>query len=809
MALEQALMREDRLVVLVAQREAECEDPAQKDLYQVGTLAEVMQMLKLPDGTVKVLVEGSCRVDINQFREDEQMFSVQVDELRETVRDDLATKTLIRLSVEKFEQYVKSTKKINPESLLAVSGIGQPGRLADIIATYLGLDIAERQRCLEISESTERLEYIGQLLSRELELADLEQKIHDKVRFNLEKTQREYFLREKMKIIQDELNQDGEATGEIAEYKQKIRKAKIKGVPLEKANKELQRLEKMMPQSAEAAVIRTYLDTLVSLPWSKRSKEIIDLNLAQKILDEDHYGLEKVKERILEYLAVRKLSRQPQGTILCLVGPPGVGKTSLAKSIAKAMNRKFARISLGGVNDEAEIRGHRRTYIGAMPGRIIQAIKQSGTRNPVILLDEIEKMTRSYMGDPTAAMLEVLDPDQNENFTDHYLDAPFSLREIVFIGTANALDYVPRPLLDRLEVIQVSGYTEEEKVAIAELHIIPKTLEKHGLTNKQLKVQSDAVFKIIQEYTREAGVRNLERAVATICRKVATQIVSGRAKNVVVVPNIVTKFLGPPKILRDKESKEAEIGIVTGLAWTETGGETLIVEVNTMPGKGNLQLTGQLGDIMKESAHAAFSYIKSHAQSLGVDPSFQEKMDIHVHIPEGAIPKDGPSAGVALCTALISAISKKPVSAGIAMTGEITLRGRILPIGGLKEKLLAALRSGIKKVVFPEGNAKDLEEIPAYVKDKLNLIPASHLDEIFSVAFKTKPSASVKAEKNGHSKNGLGKNGVVKGVSKPKPLSKKAKPLTVGKTKSNSKTATKKIAPKSKPLSKSKSRRSR
>lgn len=808
-ALEQALMREDRLVVLVAQREAECEDPAQKDLYQVGTLAEVMQMLKLPDGTVKVLVEGSCRVDINQFREDEQMFSVQVDELRETVRDDLATKTLIRLSVEKFEQYVKSTKKINPESLLAVSGIGQPGRLADIIATYLGLDIAERQKCLEISESTERLEYIGQLLSRELELADLEQKIHDKVRFNLEKTQREYFLREKMKIIQDELNQDGEATGEIAEYKLKIRKAKIKGVPLEKANKELQRLEKMMPQSAEAAVIRTYLDTLVSLPWSKRSKEIIDLNLAQKILDEDHYGLEKVKERILEYLAVRKLSRQPQGTILCLVGPPGVGKTSLAKSIAKAMNRKFARISLGGVNDEAEIRGHRRTYIGAMPGRIIQAIKQSGTRNPVILLDEIEKMTRSYMGDPTAAMLEVLDPDQNENFTDHYLDAPFSLREIVFIGTANALDYVPRPLLDRLEVIQVSGYTEEEKVAIAELHIIPKTLEKHGLTNKQLKVQSDAVFKIIQEYTREAGVRNLERAVATICRKVATQIVSGRAKNVVVVPNIVTKFLGPPKILRDKESKEAEIGIVTGLAWTETGGETLIVEVNTMPGKGNLQLTGQLGDIMKESAHAAFSYIKSHAQSLGVDPSFQEKMDIHVHIPEGAIPKDGPSAGVALCTALISAISKKPVSAGIAMTGEITLRGRILPIGGLKEKLLAALRSGIKKVVFPEGNAKDLEEIPAYVKDKLNLIPASHLDEIFSVAFKTKPLASVKAEKNGHSKNGMGKNGVTKGASKPKPLIKKTKPLSVGKTKSRAKTATKKIAPKSKPLNKSKLRRSR
>ncbi len=810
-ALENALMREDRLVVLVAQKDAECEDPAYDDMYKIGTLAEVMQMLKLPDGTVKVLVEGSCRVEISDFRDEEQMFSVQVEERPETLRDDLATKTLIRLSVEKFEQYVKSTKKINPESLLAVSGIGQPGRLADIIATYLGLEIGERQRCLEISESTERLEYIGQLLSRELELAELEQKIHDKVRFNLEKTQREYFLREKMKIIQDELNQDGEATGEIAEYRQKIIKCKIKGVALEKATKELQRLEKMMPQSAEAAVIRTYLDTLVSLPWAKRSKEIIDLKVAQKTLDEDHYGLEKVKERILEYLAVRKLSKQPQGTILCLVGPPGVGKTSLAKSIAKAMNRKFARISLGGVSDEAEIRGHRRTYIGAMPGRIIQAIKQSGTKNPVILLDEIEKMTRSYMGDPTAAMLEVLDPDQNESFADHYLDAPFSLREIVFIGTANALDYVPRPLLDRLEIIQVSGYTEEEKVSITNLHIIPKTLEKHGLTSKQLKIQSDAVSKIIQEYTREAGVRNLERALATICRKVATQIVAGREKSVVVAPNMVTKYLGAPKIVREKDSDIADIGIVNGLAWTETGGETLIVEVNTMPGKGNLQLTGQLGDIMKESAHAAFSYIKSHAANLGVDPSFQEKMDVHIHIPEGAIPKDGPSAGTALCIALISAISKRPVSAGIAMTGEITLRGRVLPIGGLKEKLLAALRAGIKTVIFPAGNSKDLDEIPKYVKDKLNLIAAAHMDEIFGIALASmgKISKNSKNSKNSNGNNGHhGKNGKIE-VSKKKAQVKTPVKVAVkasAKTKSMPKVKTQ---TKSKPSPKSKSRRSK
>lgn len=737
-ALEQALLRDDRLVVLVAQKDPECEEPTQDEIYQIGTLAEVMQMLKLPDGTVKVLVEGSSRVSLEQVFDESAHFTANVKEQEETVRDDQSTKTLIRLSVEKFEQYVKSTKKINPESLLAVSGIGQPGRLADIIATYLGLDVAERQKCLEIVDSTERLEYVGLLLSRELELADLEQQIHDRVRFNLEKTQREYYLREKMRIIQDELNADGEQTGEIAEYKQKIVKAKMTGVPLEKAQKELGRLEKMMPQSAEAGVIRTYLDTLVSLPWAKRSRDSLDLDEAEAILAEDHYGLEKVKERILEYLAVRKLSKQPQGTILCLVGPPGVGKTSLVKSIAKSMNRKFARISLGGVNDEAEIRGHRRTYIGAMPGRIIQAIKQSGTKNPVILLDEIEKMTRSYMGDPTAAMLEVLDPDQNDSFTDHYLDAPFSLSEVVFVATANALDYVPRPLYDRLEVIRISGYTEEEKLSIAEQHIIPKTLEKHGLNKKNLKLQPEAVRKVIQEYTREAGVRQLERNIATICRKVAAQVVKSPSSVIKLAPDLVTKYLGPARIVRENDVRGPQIGIVTGLAWTETGGETLSVEVNTMPGKGKLQLTGQLGDVMKESAHAAFSYIRMHAKELGIDPDFGDKLDIHVHIPEGAIPKDGPSAGVALAVALISAVSKRPVQANLAMTGEITLRGRVLAIGGLKEKVLAAVRAGVKTVFLPKTNEKDLAEIPEYVKKQLQLIPVAHLDEVFSVAFKEK-----------------------------------------------------------------------
>ncbi len=745
-ALEQALLRDDRLVVLVAQKDPECEEPNQDEIYQIGTLAEVMQMLKLPDGTVKVLVEGSSRVSLDKVFDESAHFTANVSEQEETVRDDQGTKTLIRVSVEKFEQYVKSTKKINPESLLAVSGIGQPGRLADIIATYLGLDVAERQKCLEIFDSTERLEYVSLLLSRELELADLEQQIHDRVRFNLEKTQREYYLREKMRIIQDELNADGEQTGEIAEYKQKIAKAKMSGVPLEKAEKELSRLEKMMPQSAEAGVIRTYLDVLVSLPWSKRSREVIDLDEAEAVLTEDHYGLDKVKERILEYLAVRKLSKHPQGTILCLVGPPGVGKTSLVKSIAKAMNRKFARISLGGVNDEAEIRGHRRTYIGAMPGRIIQAVKQSGTKNPVILLDEIEKMTRSYMGDPTAAMLEVLDPDQNDSFTDHYLDAPFSLREVVFVATANALDYIPRPLYDRLEIIPISGYTEEEKLSIADQHIIPKLLEKHGLSLRVLKMPSAAVRKVIQEYTREAGVRQLERNLATICRKVAAQIVKDPKSVIKLAPNLVNKYLGPAKIVRENETRGPQIGIVTGLAWTETGGETLSVEVNTMPGKGKLQLTGQLGDVMKESAQAAFSYIRMHAEELGIDPDFGEKLDIHVHIPEGAIPKDGPSAGVALAVALISAVTKRPVRANLAMTGEITLRGRILAIGGLKEKVLAAVRAGVKTVLLPKSNEKDLQEIPEYVKKQLQLLPVAHLDEVFAVAFKekTKPTTGTK-----------------------------------------------------------------
>lgn len=737
-ALEQALMRDDRLVVLVAQKEPETEDPKVDDLYQVGTLAEVMQMLKLPDGTVKVLVEGSMRVMLDVIEDAPEHFTAKVGERTEILVDDETTRTLIKISVEKFEQYVKSTKKINPESLLAVSGIGQPGRLADIIATYLGLSLAERQKCLEVNDATERLEYIGQLLSRELELADLEQQIHDRVRFNLEKTQREYYLREKLRIIQDELNQDGGELGEINEYKQKIKKSKMVGVALERANKELGRLEKMMPQSAEAGVIRTYLDTLVALPWAKRSREVIDLHKAEEILTEDHYGLEKVKERILEYLAVRKLAKEPTGTILCLVGPPGVGKTSLVKSIARAMNRQFARISLGGVSDEAEIRGHRRTYIGAMPGRIIQAVKQAGTKNPVILLDEIEKMTRSYQGDPMAAMLEVLDPDQNDSFTDHYLDAPFSLSEVVFVATANSLEQVPRPLFDRLEIISISGYTEEEKVAIAENHILPKILYRHGLSEKQLKIPAATLRKIIQEYTREAGVRSLERNLANVCRKVASQVVKEEVESVRLQPNLVPKFLGPPKIVRENEVKGPQVGIVMGLAWTETGGETLSIEVNTMPGKGKLQLTGQLGDVMKESAEAAFSYIRSHAELLGIPANFHETLDIHIHIPEGATPKDGPSAGVAMCCALVSAISKRPARGSLAMTGEITLRGRVLPIGGLKEKVLAALRAGIKTVILPRSNEKDLADIPDYVKDKVELVPVAHLDEVFALIFKDK-----------------------------------------------------------------------
>lgn len=761
-AMEQALLRDDRLVVLAAQKDPECEDPDNDDVYQTGTLAEVMQMLKLPDGTVKVLVEGSCRVVINEMEDGDTCFTAQVTEQKEVVTENEQSKTLVRVTIEKFKQFVESTKKINPESLHAVSGMGQPGRLADIIATYLGLEVSERQRCLEILDSTERLEFVGTLLSRELELAYLEQQIHDRVRFNLEKTQREYYLREKMRIIQDELNSESEQIGEIAEYRQKIAKCGISGMALERAQKELQRLEKMMPQTAEASVIRTYLDTLVTLPWDKRSKDIIDIEHAEEILNEDHYGLEKVKERILEYLAVRKLTKEPQGTILCLLGPPGVGKTSLVKSIARSMNREFARISLGGVSDEAEIRGHRRTYIGAMPGRIIQALKHAGTSNPVVLLDEIEKMTRSYQGDPTAAMLEVLDPDQNEHFTDHYVDAPFSLREVFFVATANSLGGVPRPLYDRFEVIQISGYTEEEKVAIAEQHIIPKTLSKHGLANKHLKFNAVVLRKIIQEYTREAGVRNLERSIATVCRKVAVQVVKRKSTVVKMTPQLVTKYLGPAKVTRDSENHGPQVGIVTGLAWTETGGETLSVEVNVMPGKGKLALTGQLGDVMKESAQAAFTYIRSHAEQLEIDLGFGDNLDVHVHIPEGAIPKDGPSAGVALALALYSAVSRRPVKPSIAMTGEITLRGRVLAIGGLKEKVLAAVRAGIKTVLFPRANEKDLQDIPDYVTGRVNLVPVSHLDEVFALAFKVqnKNSKSPKTstrERSGNQKSALGR----------------------------------------------------
>ncbi len=735
-ALEQALLADDRLVVLSAQKEIDCDDPKQEDIYKIGTLAEVMQMLRLPDGTVKVLIEGVSRVIVETFKEEDKLIRSSIVKLDEVEQDDLITKSLIKIALEKFEQYVNTTKRINPESLLAVAGIGKPGKLADILATYLNLSVKERQACLEFTNTYERLEYISQLLSRELEVALIEQEIHDKVRFNLEKTQREYFLREKMKIIQEELISEDFSGDEITDYKNKVAKAKMSSVANEKALKEIVRLEKMMPQSSEASVIRSYLDTLIALPWDKKSKEIIDLKRAQKILDRDHYGLEKVKERIIEYLAVRKLSNEPLGTILCLVGPPGVGKTSLVKSIASSLNREFARISLGGVNDEAEIRGHRRTYIGAMPGRIIQALKQTQTKNPVILLDEIEKMTRHILGDPTAAMLEVLDPDQNENFTDNYVDAPFSLKEVIFVATANALDYVPRPLYDRLEVIPISGYTSEEKLNIAKLHIVPKTLFKHGLTAKQFKIPDESIKKIIQDYTREAGVRSLERYVAKLCRKVATHIVKSDYKSITITPSIITKYLGPAKILSDNDIQGSHIGIVTGLAWTQTGGETLQIEVNIMPGKGGLQLTGQLGDIMKESAQAAFTYIRSHSNDFGIEPNFQEKIDVHIHIPEGAIPKDGPSAGVALCVALMSAVTKTKIVPQIAMTGEITLRGRVLPIGGLKEKLLAALRAKIKTVIFPKANTGDLAEIPDYVKSKLNLIPVSSLDEVFDLTFK-------------------------------------------------------------------------
>ncbi|MBO8170540.1 MAG: endopeptidase La [Bacillaceae bacterium] len=732
-ALEQAMV-EDNLILLATQEEVQVEDPSEADIFKVGTVAKVKQMLKLPNGTIRVLVEGLKRARIDSFIDHQPYFRVQITYLEEALEITPEIEALMRSVLDHFEQYIRLSKKVTPETLTAVSDIDDPGRLADVIASHLSLRIKDKQLILETIDVKERLDKLLNILNNEREVLELERKISQRVKKQMEKTQKEYYLREQMKAIQKELGEKEGRAGEIEELRNQIRDLAAPDNVKEKAEKELDRLEKMPPTSAEGSVIRTYIEWILSLPWTEKTEDDLDIAHVEKVLDEDHYGLEKAKERVVEYLAVQKMVDKLKGPILCFVGPPGVGKTSLARSIARAMGREFVRISLGGVRDEAEIRGHRRTYVGAMPGRIIQGMKTAGTVNPVFLLDEIDKMAMDFRGDPASALLEVLDPNQNDTFSDHYIEEPYDLSNVMFITTANALHNIPRPLLDRMEVLYISGYTEVEKLKIAQGYLIPDQMKEHGLSREQLQINEEALLKIIREYTREAGVRNLNRLIGTVCRKAVKMIVSGEKKKVVVTPNTLEKMLGKPRFRYGTAEKEDQIGAVTGLAWTESGGDTLSIEVSILPGKGKLTLTGKLGDVMKESAQAAFSYIRSRADQLGIDPEFNEKNDIHIHVPEGAIPKDGPSAGITMATALVSALANIPVSREIGMTGEITLRGRVLPIGGLKEKALAAHRAGIKKVIIPKENEKDIEDVPETVREDLKFIMVEHMDEVLDHA---------------------------------------------------------------------------
>lgn len=732
-ALERAMV-DDNKILLATQEEVQIEEPDAEQIYSIGTVARVKQMLKLPNGTIRVLVEGLQRAKIEEFKSKDEYFIVSISYLEEEVTDENELEALMRAVLAHFEQYIKLSKKVSPETLTSVTDIEEPGRLADVIASHLPIKIDDKQEILETTNIKERLELLLGILNNEREVLELERKINQRVKKQMEKTQKEYYLREQMKAIQKELGDKEGRAGEVEELRSQLDKSDVPDNIRTKIEKELERLEKMPSTSAEGSVIRTYIDTLLALPWTKKTTDNLDIKHAEDVLNEDHYGLEKPKERVLEYLAVQKLVNKMRGPILCLVGPPGVGKTSLARSIARALEREFVRISLGGVRDEAEIRGHRRTYVGAMPGRIIQGMKQAGTINPVFLLDEIDKLASDFRGDPSSALLEVLDPNQNDKFSDHYVEETYDLTNVMFITTANSLHTIPRPLLDRMETIRISGYTELEKLNILKGYLLPKQMEDHGLGKDKLSMNEEAQMKVIRQYTRESGVRNLNREVANICRKAAKLIVSGDKKKVVVTPKTVEALLGKPRYRYGLAEKEDQIGSVTGLAWTETGGDTLNVEVSILPGKGKLTLTGQLGDVMKESAQAAFSYIRSRAEELDIDPDFYEKNDIHIHVPEGAIPKDGPSAGITMATALVSALTGKPVRKEVGMTGEITLRGRVLPIGGLKEKSLSAHRAGLTTVILPKDNEKDIEDIPESVRKEMKFLPVAHLDEVLKHA---------------------------------------------------------------------------
>jgi ATP-dependent Lon protease len=738
-SLEEALTK-DRLIFLVTQKKVTEEDPSPKDLYRMGTVAVVMKMLKLPDGKVKILVQGLSKASIKETLQTAPYLLVKVENIKDPFVTEitLETEALMRNVREQLERIVSYGKLLSPDLMFILESVDDPGRLADLVASNLDLTVEKAQEILEILDPVERLKTLYELLGKEVQVLTMQAKIQSQAKEEITKTQREYFLREQMRAIRSELGEVDERTDEIKTLQQKIKKAKMPKEVEKEARRELERLEQMHPDAAEASMVRTYLDWLIDMPWSKATTDNIDLHKAKKVLDEDHYDLEKVKERILEYLSVHKLKKMMKGPILCFIGPPGVGKTSLGKSIARALDRKFVRISLGGIRDEAEIRGHRRTYVGALPGRIIQSIKQAGSNNPVFMMDEVDKIGIDFRGDPASALLEVLDPEQNNAFSDHYLNVPFDLSRVMFITTGNLTDPVPSALKDRMEVINLPGYTDLEKLKIARTFLFPRQMEENGINPKMLEISDKAILLMISQYTQEAGLRNLERELASICRKVARRVAEGKNEKTKISTKNLHQFLGPPPYLPDEEQKRNEVGVATGLAWTETGGEILHVEATTTPGKGSLILTGHLGDVMKESAQAALTYARSKGKAYRINPNTLNNKEIHIHVPAGAIPKDGPSAGITMATAIFSALTGTPVKKDMAMTGEITLRGRVLPVGGLKEKTLAALRNKIKDVIIPYLNKKDLIDLPIYIRKKINFIPVRHMDEVLRIALAKK-----------------------------------------------------------------------
>ncbi len=753
-ALEEALSK-DRLIFLVSQQNLTEEEPSLKDLYRVGTVALIMKMLKLPDGKIKILIQGLSKASVKETLQTLPYFLVKVENIKDPFITEitLETEALMRNVKEELERIVSYGKFLSPDLMFILESVDDPGRLADLVASNLDLTVEKAQEILEIFDPIERLKVLSEVLGKEVQVLTMQAKIQSEAKEEITKTQREYFLREQMRAIRSELGEVDERAKEFKELRQKIKKAKMPKEVEKEARRELDRLDQMHPDAAEASMVRTYLDWLVEMPWSQSTVDRLDLQKAKKVLEEDHYDLEKVKERILEYLSVRKLKKKMKGPILCFIGPPGVGKTSLGKSIARALGRKFIRISLGGIRDEAEIRGHRRTYIGALPGRIIQSIKQAGSNNPVFMMDEVDKIGIDFRGDPASALLEVLDPEQNNAFSDHYLNLPFDLSRVMFITTGNLTDPIPSALKDRMEIINLPGYTDLEKLKIARTFLLPRQMEENGISSKVLQISDKAILQIISQYTQESGLRNLERELASICRKVARKVAEGlpappsvgtgagrRGKNgkTIIDTRNLHSFLGPPYFLPDEEQKRNEIGVATGLAWTETGGEILHVEASTTPGKGSLILTGHLGAVMKESAQAALTYARSKGESYRIKPNAYNQKEIHIHVPAGAIPKDGPSAGITMAVALLSALTRIPVKKDVAMTGEITLRGRVLPVGGLKEKALAALRNNIKNVIIPYLNKKDLIELPLYLRKKINFSPVKHMDEVLRIALTEK-----------------------------------------------------------------------